>query len=236
MTRSRPGPSWLLAMVALAAGLAGSAGSGFTPLHDGETLAGWTRCAGRAGFRVEDGAIVGTAIAEKANSFLCTDREYGDFVLELEFRVDEGLNSGVQIRSHVAERDHVVRWITPAGEPTEQKIRAGRVYGYQVEIDPSERAWSGGIYDEGRRGWLASLEGNPAARRAFRAGAWNRLRVEARGDRLRTWINEVPATDLRDAMTPRGFVALQVHGVAHEPELAGRQVRWRRLRIRALAP
>jgi hypothetical protein len=193
----------------------GPGAEGFVPLFDGRTLDGWHQLGGKAAYRAEDGQIVGATRPNQPNSFLCTDREYGDFVLELEFKVDPELNSGVQIRSE--------------STPEYQK---GRVHGYQVEIDPSDRAWSAGIYDEGRRGWLAPLKDNEPARKAFRQGQWNRVRIVAKGDSLRTYLNGVPAADLIDAMTPRGFIGLQVHGVGGRTDPI--EVRWRDLRIREL--
>nr|MCU0348510.1 DUF1080 domain-containing protein [Saprospiraceae bacterium] len=109
-------------------------------------------------------------------------------------------------------------------------FKDGKVHGYQVEVDPSARAWSGGIYDEGRRDWLYIPEGNPAAKRAFRHGDWNTYRIEAIGHSLRTWVNGVPVAHLIDDLTTKGFIALQVHSIANETE-AGRQVRWRKIRI-----
>jgi hypothetical protein len=105
------------------------------------------------------------------------------------------------------------------------------VHGYQVEIDPSDRGFSGGIYDEARRGWLFDLAGekNKKAREAFKRGAWNHYRIEARGDSIKTWINGVPIADLTDDVDASGLIALQVHAVADD--LAGKQVRWRNIRI-----
>lgn len=184
-------------------------------LFDGKTLGGWIQRGGKARYHVEDGAIVGTTVQHTPNSFLCTEKVYCNFILELEFKVESGLNSGVQIRSNSLK-----------------KYKNGRVHGYQVEIDPSERAWSGGIYDEGRRGWLYDLEDNEPARKAFRNEQWNHFRIEAIGDSIRTWINGVPAANLTDSMTPSGFIALQVHSINSRIPL---QVRWRNIRIKELA-
>ena len=191
-------------------------------LFDGKSLDGWTRRGGEAKYSIADGAIVGTTVPKTPNSFLCTDKTYGDFILELEFKVHPELNSGVQIRSNqFAEGDK---------QPVEGKeIPVGRVYGYQVEIDPSDRAYSGGIYDEGRRGWLDDHAGNDGARFAFRQGEWNHYRIEAIGDRIQTFINGVLAADLTDGMTAEGFIALQVHGVGDRSEPM--QVSWRNIRI-----
>jgi hypothetical protein len=183
-------------------------------LFDGKTLAGWTQRGGEAKYRVEDEQIVGTSAPGTPNSFLCTDREFADFLLEYEFKVDPRLNSGVQIRSN-----------SVAG------YQNGRVHGYQVEIDPSERAFTAGIYDEARRGWLCDLKDNEPARKAFRQNEWNQVRVEARGASIKTCLNGVPAADLRDDLTRTGFIALQVHSTQEKEPL---EVRWRNLRIRDL--
>ncbi|MXZ38316.1 MAG: DUF1080 domain-containing protein [Holophagales bacterium] len=187
--------------------------SGWIDLTAGGIEDGWRQLGGAAEYALEDGVVVGTAVVETPNSFLATTEEYGDFALQLEFKIDEGLNAGVQIRSH-----------------SDPDYRNGTVHGYQVEIDPSERAWSAGIYDEARRGWLFPLSLNPAASGAFRQGDWNHLYIEAIGPEIRTWLNNVPATFLIDEMTPRGFIALQVHSVG--PEQGGLQVRYRNVLLR----
>jgi hypothetical protein len=198
------------------------------PLCDGQSLKGWTQRGGVAKYRVENGEIVGTSVPNTGNSFLCTDEDYGDFMLELEFKVHPKLNSGVQIRSQCFAEP---KELMDNGKVI--KIPADRVHGYQVEIDPSERAYSGGIYDEGRRGWLADLSDNEPARKAFKQNEWNTFRIECRGDSIKTWLNDVPAVNLRDGMTARGFIALQVHGVGKNEEPM--EVRWRNIRLRDLS-
>ena len=165
-------------------------------------------------YTIDGNEIVGTSVPDTPNSFLCT-KEYGDFVLEYEFKVHPELNSGVQVRSLSLPN-----------------YKEGRVHGYQVEIDPSDRGWTAGIYDEARRGWLNSLEFNTPARFAFKQQEWNHVRVQAIGDSIKTWLNGVPAADLIDPMTLKGFVALQVHGVGDRQDPVW--VRWRNLRIREL--
>ncbi|MCP3920236.1 MAG: DUF1080 domain-containing protein [bacterium] len=109
------------------------------------------------------------------------------------------------------------------------------MWGYPVEIDPSERPWTGGIQEERGRGWLADLGDNAAARAAFEQDAWNHLRIVADGDRLRTWINSVPAADLRDDRTARGFIGLQLHWpVVKRGALPGAQVMWKNIRLREI--
>jgi hypothetical protein len=207
---------------------------GFVSLFDGKTLKGWVQHGGKAKYYVENGMIVGEAVPNTPNSFLCTKRHFSDFILELDFKVDPGLNSGIQIRSNVYDHPTKVEWKTPDGKTRKRTIPAGRVHGYQVEIDPSPRAYSGGIYDEARRGWLFMLDKNEAARKAFKPKEWNHFRIECRGDRIRTWINGVLAADLKDGMTRSGFIGLQVHGIGRRKEAIGKKVRWRNIRIKVL--
>jgi hypothetical protein len=204
-----------------------SAEKGWVKLFNGKNLDGWVQRGGKAKYTVEDGQIVGTAVLKTSNSFLCTKKNYADFILELDFKVDPKLNSGVQIRSECFDEPRTVEL---GGKKI--KIAKGRVHGYQVEIDPSARAWTGGIYDEGRRGWLNDLKNNEAARKAFKQNEWNHFRIECKGSSIKTWLNGVPAADLKDAVTPTGFIGLQVHAVKEGNE--GIQVRFRNLRIKEL--
>ncbi len=205
------------------------------PLFNGNDLSGWVQRGGKAKYTIEGDTIVGTAVAGTPNSFLCTDRNYENFVLELDFKVDDGLNSGIQIRSECYDEDRVEKVKTKEGKTVEKKFPAGRVHGYQVEIDASPRSWSGGIYDEARRGWLDDLSADEdsAAREAFKSGEWNHYRIEARGPSLKVTLNGVPAGQVEDDLTPTGFIALQVHAIGNKKE-AGKQIRWRNITIEEL--
>jgi hypothetical protein len=206
------------------------AGKKFVPLFDGKTLSGWEVCNGFAKYRVEDGAIVGTTAEGSPNSFLCTTKEYGDFVLEFETKTEPALNSGVQIRSHRFTGGQTV--LTFNGKQlAERKTVTGRVHAYQVEIANEESGTSGGIYDESRRGWLHNIASDAAASKAFKDNQWNRYRVAAIGDSIKTWVNGVPCADLVDSMDLTGFIALQVHSYKG-PKPA--EVRWRNIRIQDL--
>ena len=196
------------------------------PIFNGKNLDGWIQRGGKAKYAVEDGVIVGTTVKGEPNSFLCTAKEYGDFVLELEIKADAGLNSGVQIRSHCFDHATTYDWgNTPINIP------AGRVHGYQIEVDNRpERRWSGGVYEEGRRGWLFNLSNHPTAGAAYKFGEWNHYRIACQGGSIKTWINGVAAADLVDTETLTGFIGLQVHGTKEE----GLQVRFRNLRLQDL--
>jgi hypothetical protein len=211
-------------------------------LFNGKDLSGWVQQGGKAVYKVEGGEIVGTSVLETPNSFLCTGRTYGDFILEYDFKVDERLNSGVQIRSECFDRDTEVTW---NGQTI--KIPAGCVHGYQVEIDPDvarKRMWSAGIFDEARRKWLFPAPGDKDAEKAFseqgmrifKPGDWNHVRVEAIGDTIKTFLNGEPRAVLKDSMTLRGIIGLQVHAIGKDKKIEGTQVRWRNLKITDLDP
>lgn len=182
-------------------------------LIEDDTQNGWTIKGGKATYEVKDGVVTGTTVANTPNTFLTTNKHYDNFILELDFKVDSTLNSGVQIRSN-----------------SFPNYRNGRVHGYQVEIDPSERSWSAGIYDEARRGWLNSLEENPEAQKAFKQNDWNHYRIEAIEDTIKTWINNVPASYLIDDKTASGFIGLQVHSI-HDDQKEGTTVAWKNIKI-----
>jgi hypothetical protein len=191
-----------------------NAAGDWVPLYNGKTLDGWEQKNGLAHYDAKDGMIVGTSVPNSPNSFLCTKKNYGDFELEFEVQVDKELNSGVQIRSE--------------SKPDYQN---GRVHGYQVEI--AVDGFSGGIYDEARRGKFLNADGpSDEVRKLLKENAWNTYRVVCQGDHIQVWVNGMQVTDLRDDMTKTGFIGLQVHGVGGRTDPL--HVMWRNLRIRSL--
>ena len=183
------------------------------PLFNGEDFSGWNQKGGEAQYDVKEEMIVGTTVSGTPNSFLSTDKQYGDFILERDFKADPSMNSGIQIRSE-----------------SKPQYQNNRVHGYQVEIDPSDRAWSGGIYDEARRGWLYPLSLNSSAQNAYKKDDWNHYRIEAIGDTIQTWVNGVATANLIDDKTQEGFIALQVHAIGDNEE-PGKQILWKNVRI-----
>ncbi len=189
---------------------------GWTNLFDGKTLNGWKTVGGKAPYSIEGDAIVGRMTKGTPNSFLITEKEYGDFILELDVKLEGSqTNSGIQTRSHL--------------DPNANDGR-GKVYGRQVEIDPSSRAWSGGIYDEARRGWLYPLDLNENAKKAYKAEEYNHIRIEAIGDELRTWVNDIPVSYVVDTIDRTGFIGLQVHSIP--AELDGKKVYFKNVKIK----
>jgi hypothetical protein len=204
----------LLAFLIIFSAVSAKKKDGWISLFNGKDLTGWHQLNGQAKYHVEKGEIVGTTVSNTPNSFLATDKDYGDFILELDLLVTDNMNSGIQFRS-ISKPD----------------IKDGRVHGYQCEVDPSARAWSGGIYDEARRGWLYTNELNPVAKSAFKMGEWNRYRIECVGSSIRTWLNGIPVAYVFDDMTPSGLIALQVHSIGKDVE-PGKQIRWKNIRIK----
>jgi hypothetical protein len=198
----------------LASGASASAGE-WVSLFNGKDLTGWAQKNGLAKYSVEDGCIVGMSVPNSPNSFLCSQKDYADFELEFEVKVDAALNSGVQIRS-LSLPDY----------------QSGRVHGYQVEI--AVDGYSGGIYDEARRGKFLNQTDKPTdeIRALVKDNQWAKYRIVCQGDRIQTWVNGVQVTDLRDSTTKSGFIGLQVHGVGDRKEPL--YVRWRNLRLREL--
>lgn len=210
-----------------------AAETAWQPLFDGQTLENW-RVVGDSGrFYVENQMIVGETIPDVGNSFLATRGSYDDFILEAEVKIGNDINSGIQIRSGIYRQDTTTAYLNGSLESGERSWPAGRVHGYQIEVDPSERAWTGGFYEEGGRGWLQPLTNKPEARKAFKPGEWNKLRIKAQGNTFKTWVNGVPAADTTDADAASGFIALQLHG-AWKDEQIGQKVYWRNLRIQPL--
>lgn len=191
--------------------------TGWVNLFDGKTLNGWQRLAGSASYAVENGMIVGSTVLNSGNTFLATKKEYADFILELDIKIESAKgNSGVQTRSHYDPSGHQGK---------------GLVFGRQVEVDPSARKWSGGIYDEGRRQWLYPLTLNTSAQEAFKANEFNHYRIECIGNEMKTWVNGIPAAYLVDTLDNKGFIALQVHQVGSQEE-AGKKIYFKNIRIK----
>jgi len=199
-------------------------------LFNGTSLDGWELRGGDGNFFVEDGMIVAETKLGPPNSFLCTKKPYTDFIMEVEFKVHPSLNTGVQIRSAVHKEEVTTEYMSGKLKKTTKTWPVGRVYGYQIEIDPSPRAWTGAFYEEGRRGYLQPLTDNEPARKAFRQNEWNHLRIEARGNHFRTWVNGVPAADYKDDDLIEGFIGLQLHGI-RKKEQEHKRIYWKNLKI-----
>jgi hypothetical protein len=190
-----------------------SAQTEWKSLFNGKDMSGWEVKNGTAKYHIANEAIVGTSRTGTPNTFLCTKKMYSDFILELEVMVAPGLNSGIQFRTN-----------------SFQEYKNGRVHGYQSELDTSKRAWSAGIYDEGRRGWLYPLTINTKGGAAFNNGGWNKVRIEAIGNTIKTFMNGVQCANLVDDITDKGFIALQVHSIRDKAQ-EGKIIQWKNIKI-----
>jgi len=184
-------------------------------LFNGENLKGWEKLDGSAEYRIESGEVIGTSRTGTPNTFMATKKVYGDFILEYEMKMDRGLNSGVQFRSVALQPDG-----------------SERVNGYQVECDDHDgRPWAGGIYEEAGRGWLYPMAYHMCVTKENKRGEWNKIRVEAVGSIIRTYINGVNFANLVDDKRNEGLIALQVHGIGNNEALEGKEIRWKNIRI-----
>ncbi len=220
---STPRSAFCLGLVVLLS-LTSSAEDGWKKLFDGKSLDDWSIKSGYASYEIEDGGVILGKTAEGSpNTFLCTPEKYADFELRFEVKVDQGLNSGVQIRSLLKDQD--------------KNKYGGRVYGPQVEIETGP-GQSGFIYGEATgRGWLSpEPKSDNGQHDHFRNDDWNEYRVVAKGPNIKVWINGEMISDLTDEEIykthPEGIIGLQVHGI--KSGSGPYQVRWRNLKIKSL--
>lgn len=215
---------------------------GWNDLFDGKTLNGWkvlnqdwTNPDAKPDFYVENNMIVCNTTMNNKGGYLVTDKPYSNFILEFDVKIDTSLNSGLQCRSRMWDKDTTTIYVAgdANGTKRETKWRTGYVWGYQVEVDPSPRAWSGGLYEPGNRGWIVTLAGNEAAREAFKPMGWNHFKIEMNGNKIQTWVNGVPVVDTTDDMSSSGFIGLQFHGAYREWQKDKKSM-WKNIRIKEL--
>ncbi len=201
-----------------------------TSIFDGKTLNGWSQLNGTASYRVQDGAIIGKTKEGSPNSFLCTNKLYGDFELKFEVKlINNELNSGVQIRSNTKALTE------------EEKEKAGkkfgRVNGPQVEIEATKDkgAESGYVYGEACGGWMTPKD-KLKPHKYFKNGEWNQYRIVAKGPLIQTWVNGNKISNLTDKEKfqshPKGFIGLQVHSI--KKGIGPFEVAWRNIKIKVM--
>lgn len=196
-------------------------------LFDGSTLNGWVHLNGSHTYTVEDGAIVGRTVEGSPNSFLSSLQKFDDFELQLEVMIDSITNSGIQIRTQVR----------PVTVGEDYNLRAGRVYGPQVEMQRNQgpgTPTTGLIYGEALgTGWLSSEDKIENGHHYLNDGGWNKLRIVAKGSRIQTWVNGHQVEDLVNEevykTNPGGFIGLQMHGIDGGGPFV---MKWRNIRIR----
>jgi hypothetical protein len=198
-------------------------------IFNGKNLDGWTQKNGTASYRIEKDAIIGKTMEGSPNSFLCTDKLYGDFELQFEVKlINDELNSGVQIRSQTKELND---------KEKSRGDKFGRVNGPQVEIEATKEkgAESGYVYGEAIGGWMTPKE-KLIPHKNFKNGKWNKYRILAKGPVIKTWVNGNQVSDLKDEEKykshPKGFIGLQVHSI--KKGTGPYEVAWRNIKIKEL--
>ncbi len=219
-----------------------SSSAGWHDLFDGKTLSGWkvlnqdwTHPDSKPDFSVQDNMIVCNTVLGNEGGYLVTEKSYSNFILELDVKIDTSLNSGIQCRGRLWDKDTSSIYVAGDANLTKRdsKWRTGEAWGYQIEIDPSPRAWSGGLYEPCNRGWLVPLKEMETARKAFRPLEWNHYKVIMNGNRIQTWVNGIPVVDTTDNMTASGFIGLQFHGAYHDWQKDKKSL-WKNIRIREI--
>ena len=212
---------------------------GWKDLFDGKTLNGWKvlnqdweNPDSKPDFYVENNMIVcNTTLNNTGGGYLVTENIYDNFILEFDVKIDTSLNSGLQCRSRMWEKDTITTSFS--GIVRQSKWRAGYVWGYQIEVDPSSRAWSGGLYEPGNRGWLVTLDGNETARKAFKPMDWNHFKIVMNGNKIQTWVNDIPIVDTTDDMSASGFIGIQFHGAGREWQKDKKSM-WKNIKIKEI--
>ena len=208
-------------------------------IFNGSNLNGWLNYGGGK-FYVENNCIVAEAITGLPNTFLHTEKKFQNFELQFDVKLDTVLNSGVQIRSNIYPKDtETVRWggrFDQEGKKDLKNIirKAGTFWGYQIEIDPTSRAWSGAIYEEAGRGFLHTPGINQKVKSAFKPLEWNHYKIRVKGNRIQSWVNGVIIGDVYDDLTVNGHIALQLHSIGKDKIKANKKIRWKNLSLKEL--
>jgi hypothetical protein len=215
---------------------------GWKDLFDGKTLNGWrvinqdwTNPDSKPDFYVENGMIVCNTTMDNEGGYLVLEKSYDNFILEFDVKIDTSLNSGLQCRSRQWEKDTATVYVAGDAQGTKRltKWRKGYVWGYQIEVDPSSRAWSGGLYEPGNRGWIVTLAGNETARKAFKPMDWNHFKIVMNGTKIQTWVNNIQTVDITDNMSASGIIGLQFHRAYNDYQINKKSM-WKNIRIKEL--
>jgi hypothetical protein len=221
----------LLCSLLLVSVPATSDGADWIQLFNGKDIDAWTSRGGEASYTVEDGVLVGTTKTNTPNTFLCPKQKFGDFELTFDVKCDEGLNSGVQIRS-IDNAKLIPNGLTKVEkEKATRRVKQSSLCGPQVEIAANGNA--GAVWFEGVGGWL--LEPKPElTAKAYKKDGWNSYRVVAKDAKIQVWINGTKIADAQETRThmKSGYLGFQVHGIGKRTETF--QVRWKNIKIREL--
>ncbi len=188
-------------------------------LFNGKNLDGWelTSRGKLASAQVENGEIVCHQVVNTPqHTFVRTKKKYADFILEGDCKLDGDLHTAFLFRMIEA--------------PDTAKVS---LLGYQVKIDPTPRKWTGGVFDDFGNSWrwLHTLEDDARAREAFKMKEWNTFRIEAIGNTIKVWVNDIPTVHLINNKYDKGYIALKIHSMGNTPEKEKILVHFKNIKI-----
>lgn len=210
----------LLSMQTMASNKSGS--EPWITIFNGKDFKGWSIIGSFGKAWVEDSTIITHMVSNTPeHTFVRTNKKYKDFILEADCKLEGNIHSGFILRSMEA--------------PDTASVC---IYGYQVKLDPNERRWSGGIFDDFGKtySWWYTLADDARARAAFKLREWNHFRMEAIGNNLKVWVNGTPTCNLINSKYKKGYIALKIHSLGNNPEREKAFVHFKNIRIISKSP
>jgi hypothetical protein len=162
----------------------------FTPLFNGKDLTGFKAEDSKPFWRVEDGVLIGENDVAKKGSYLWTEKDYRDFVIEFD-----------------------VRWkgVPPRGVDTGIEMRKPNIQ-LQLGASGSLKVDMSGSFYVGKAGYPEAGQAKKAKALMKPEGEWNTFRIEAKGDTFTCWINGQKASEYTDAkFAGAAPLGLQIH-------------------------
>lgn len=174
-------------------------------LFNGENLDGW-EVFGTEKWYVEDGLLICESGPDAGYGYLGTEKEYKNFILDLDFKQEADGNSGVFIRS---------------------SVDGTTVSGWQVEVAPPGK-FTGGVYESYGRQWLKKPK--PEKDSALKFGEWNHMTIKVDGKQITSWLNGTEMVSFKDRIIGKGegSVLLQIH------DGGGIKVQWKNIELTPL--
>jgi hypothetical protein len=171
-------------------------------IFNGKDLTGWAVPSPNPFWRVENGVLIGQNDEKQTGSMLKTEKSYKNFIIELEARVEDPMDSGLFMR-------------TPA-----LQMQIGKSISLKKEMTGSFYISKAGYIEAGQAKEAVKL---------LKAGDWNKIRLEAKGDTFTVWLNGTKASQYTTPNFPdAGPISVQVH-----PKIGGK-VEFRNIRVAEL--
>jgi len=187
-------------------------------LFNGKDFQNWKVINDENNVWIEDGVVLAHPVSNTTEStYLCTKNFYDDFIIEAEAIIEGDLHSNFIIRGIERNNENAKPYLA----------------GYQVKIDPTERRWTGGIFDalDKKIVWYYPLTESEEARSAFKFKEWNKYRIEAIGDSIKVWVNDIATCNLVHNRYTKGCIGIKVHSIGDFPQLEKIFMRFKNFRI-----